>query len=227
MTRLLSQVSSALDKSEEAEKYASDRQELISAFHDAWIEPYDDIIANVTQTALTLGIRFDIFEEGTRTQAASTLNSIIANNSFLVGTGFAGTQELGFALSSINSTNTFYKMLLQTSVPSWLYQVLMNGTTIWERWDSMLPNGTINPGEMTSFNHYAFGSVADWIHQTIGGLAPAEPGWKTTLVAPEPGGNITSANATYLSPYGVVRSTWNVTDAGFALVSADPAKCAC
>lgn len=217
MTRLLSQISSALNKSEEALKYASDRQELISAFHDAWIEPYDGLIANVTQTALTLGIRFDIFDEATRPQAASTLNSIIANNSFLVGTGFAGTQQLGFALSSINSTDTFYKMLLQTSVPSWLYQVVMNGTTTWERWDSMLPNGTINPGEMTSFNHYAFGSVADWIHQKIGGLAPAEPGWKTTLVAPEPGGDITNANATYLSPYGVVRSTWNVTDAGFAL----------
>ncbi|KAJ4405712.1 hypothetical protein N0V91_005019 [Didymella pomorum] len=217
MTRLLSQISSALGKSEEAEKYGSDRQQLISAFHDAWIEPYDNIIANVTQTALTLGIRFDIFDEATRLEAASSLNSIIANNSFLVGTGFAGTQQLGFALSSINSTDTFYKMLLQTSVPSWLYQVVMNGTTTWERWDSMLPNGTINPGEMTSFNHYAFGSVADWIHQKIGGLAPAEPGWKTTLVAPEPGGNITSANATYLSPYGVVRSTWNVTDAGFAL----------
>ena len=70
---------------------------------------------------------------------------------------------------------------------------------------------------MTSFNHYGFGSVADWIHQKIDGLAPAEPGWKTTLVAPEPGGNITSANATYLSPYGVVRSTWNVTYARFAL----------
>ena len=119
--------------SEEAETYASDRQHLISAFHDARIEPYDDLIANLTQTALTLGIGFDIFDEPTRPEAASTLNSIIANNSFLVGTSFAGTQQLGFALSSINSTDTFYKMLLQTSVPSWLYQVVMNGTTTWER----------------------------------------------------------------------------------------------
>ena len=217
MTRLLSYISDALDKNEEADKYSSDHQSLISAFESAWIEPYEGLIANVTQTALTLGIRFDIFDDTTRPRAALTLNSIIANNSFLVGTGFAGTQQLGFALSSINSTSTFYKMLLQTQVPSWLYQVVMNGTTTWERWDSMLPNGTINPGGMTSFNHYAFGSVADWMHQKIGGLAPGEPGWKTTLVAPEPGGNIMSANATYLSPYGVVRSTWNVTNAGFAL----------
>jgi alpha-L-rhamnosidase len=217
MTRLLSYISTALNKPTEASKYAQDREDLISAFHDAWIDPYSNLIANVTQTALALSLQFDIFSGSEYIQAAQTLNSVIANNSYLVGTGFAGTQQLGFALSAINSTSTFYKMLLQTKVPSWLYQVAMNGTTTWERWDSMLPDGSINPGEMTSFNHYSFGSVADWIHQKIGGLAPGEAGWKTVLVAPEPGGNITSANATYLSPYGVARSTWNVTDSGFKL----------
>jgi len=217
LTRLLSNMGAALDKRDDAEKYANDRENLIAAFHSAWMEPYDSLIANVTQTALTLGLRFDIFPASMRPLAASTLNTIIANNSYLVGTGFAGTQQLGFALSSINSTATFYQMLLQTQVPSWLYQVVMNGTTTWERWDSMLPDGEINPGEMTSFNHYAFGSVADWMHQKIGGLAPGEPGWKTVVVAPEPGGGITRANATYLSAYGWVRATWNVTDEGFNL----------
>src|SRR5690242_15224414 len=97
MTRLLSQISSALNKTTEAEKYASDREDLISAFHSAWIEPYNGLIANVTQTALTLGLRFDILDSATRPRAAKTLNSIIANDSFLVGNGFAGTQQLGFA----------------------------------------------------------------------------------------------------------------------------------
>ena len=54
----------------------------------------------------------------------------------------------------------------------------MGATTIWERWDSMLPDGTVNPGQMTSFNHYALGAVADWIHRTIGGIAPLEPGMR-------------------------------------------------
>lgn len=213
MTRLLSNISAAIGKVDESEKYASDRLELISAFHEAWIEPYD-LIANVTQSALALGIRFDIFDSDTLPRAAETLNSIIANNSYLVGTGFAGTQQLGFALSSINSTSTFYNMLLQTEVPSWLYQVVMGGTTTWERWDSLLPNGTINGSGMTSFNHYAFGSVADWVHQKIGGLAPATPGWKVIQVAPEPGGGITNADASYLSPYGQVSTSWTVGSQG-------------
>ena len=59
--------------------------------------------------------------------------------------------------------------------PSWLYPVTMGATTIWERWDTMLPDGSINPGEMTSFNHYALGAVADWLHRTVAGLAPRHP----------------------------------------------------
>ncbi|POS71896.1 hypothetical protein DHEL01_v209707 [Diaporthe helianthi] len=209
MTRLLSNMGTVLGKTADSEKYASDRLELVSAFRDAWIEPYD-LIANVTQTALALGIRFEIFDSDTLPRAAETLNSIIANNSYLVGTGFAGTQQLGFALTSINSTSAFYSMLLQTQVPSWLYQVVQGGTTTWERWDSLLPNGTINGSGMTSFNHYAFGSVADWIHQKIGGLAPAVPGWRVVQVAPEPGGGITNAAASYLGPYGKVSTSWRV-----------------
>ena len=62
----------------------------------------------------------------------------------------------------------------------------MRATTIWERWDSMLPDGSINPGEMTSFNHYAL-AVADWMHRVLGGLAPAAPGYRVINVAPQPG----------------------------------------
>ena len=71
----------------------------------------------------------------------------------------------------------------------------MGATTIWERWDSMLPDGTINPGEMTSFNHYALGAVVDWMHRTIGGIAPLEPGYSRVLVAPQPGGGISWATS--------------------------------
>ena len=80
-----------------------------------------------------------------------------------------------------------YELLLQRENPSWLYPVTMGATTIWERWDSMLPDGSINPGEMTSFNHYAFGAVADWLHRTVAGLAPAAPGYRRLRIAPRPG----------------------------------------
>src|SRR4051794_2074610 len=91
-----------------------------------------------------------------------------------------------------------------------LYSVTMGATTVWERWDSMLPDGTINPGQMTSFNHYALGAVADWMHRVIGGIAPAEPGYGTVRVAPPPGGGLTWAQTSLETPHGHVTVAWQL-----------------
>jgi alpha-L-rhamnosidase len=88
----------------------------------------------------------------------------------------------------------------------------MGATTIWERWDSMLPDGAINPGEMTSFNHYALGAVADWMHRTVGGIAPASPGYCAITIAPRPGGGITQCHTRHLTPYGPVQCEWQIVD---------------
>ena len=101
--------------------------------------------------------------------------------------------------------------------PSWLYPVTMGATTIWERWDSMLPDGSINPGEMTSFNHYAFGAVADWLHRTVGGLASAAPGSRRLRVAPRPGPGITSAATSHETPYGLAEVVWTLDGGAFSV----------
>jgi len=180
MTNFLSQINEALGDTDQQETYRKQRDEvLIPGFQNKWINPYANAggIANVTQTALALALRFGIYTAPEARKAATdTLLRVIEDNNFQVGTGFAGTQQLGFALSESNSTSHFYKMLMSTTVPSWLYSVSMGATTTWERWDSLLPDGSVNPGSMTSFNHYAFGSVADWLHQKIGGLAIGAPG---------------------------------------------------
>ena len=72
----------------------------------------------------------------------------------------------------------------------------------------MLPDGSINPGQMTSFNHYALGSVCNFLHTTVGGLAPASPGWKQALVSPKPGGTINRASTSFDSPYGPYSVDW-------------------
>jgi alpha-L-rhamnosidase len=89
----------------------------------------------------------------------------------------------------------------------------MGATTVWERWNSMLPDGSINPGEMTSFNHYALGSIVNWLHEVVGGISPLEPGWKRSLVRPVPGGSLTHAEVKHETPYGMLSCKWT-TDAG-------------
>ena len=86
----------------------------------------------------------------------------------------------------------------------------MGATTIWERWDSLRPDGSVNPGQMTSFNHYALGAVADWLHRTVGGLAPAVPGYRHLDVRPHPGGGLTHARARHITPYGLAESAWRI-----------------
>lgn len=76
----------------------------------------------------------------------------------------------------------------------------------------MLPDGTINPGQMTSFNHYALGSVCAFLHNTVGGLSPLTPGWKTALVKPQPGGTIRHASTSFDSPYGLYAVSWKIDE---------------
>ncbi|RYO73743.1 hypothetical protein DL766_000581 [Monosporascus sp. MC13-8B] len=223
MTEILSKAAKTLGDDTLADEYASQHADLTQEFQNAWIGS-DSNLANRTQTAYALSITFGLLPSSEALAVAGeTLRTIVAENDYLVGTGFAGTPQLGFALRDLNATSDFYAMLLQTEVPSWLYQVVQGATTTWERWDSLLPDGTPNDSGMTSFNHYAFGAVADWMHQVIGGLAPAAPGWKKIDIAPIPGGDITSAEAKFVSPYGEAKSRWRVADDGFHLeVSVPP-----
>lgn len=80
----------------------------------------------------------------------------------------------------------------------------------WERWDSILPDGSINPGQMTSMNHFALGSVASFLHTTVGGLAPGDAGWKSAIIRPQPGGTVTSATTSFDSPYGPYSVSWKL-----------------
>ena len=103
-------------------------------------------------------------------------------------TGFVGTPYILHALSSNGYTDLAYELLLQEKCPSWLYNVKMGATTMWERWTSMNEDGTMNNPEMNSFNHYAYGAVFDWIFGVCAGIKPVEsaPAYKEVSIAPIP-----------------------------------------
>jgi alpha-L-rhamnosidase len=131
---------------------------------------------------------------------------------FRISTGFVGTPLVCDALQDAGELDAAYSLLLQRECPSWLYPLTMGATTVWERWDSLLPDGTVNPGEMTSFNHYALGAVADWMHRTVAGLAPAAPAYRRLLVRPRPGGGLRHAEAAHETPYGRAEVRWRRED---------------
>jgi alpha-L-rhamnosidase len=98
----------------------------------------------------------------------------------------------------------------------------MGATTVWERWDSMRPDGSINPDGMTSFNHYALGAVADWMHRTVAGLSPGAPGYRRLVVRPRPPMALTRAAASHLTPYGEASVSWERSDGRLQLTVVVP-----
>ncbi|TNM63192.1 alpha-L-rhamnosidase [Streptomyces sp. NP160] len=159
-------------------------------------------------TVYALAVCFGMLEDDEEQAAADRLAQLVESAGHRVSTGFAGTPYVTWALSEHGHVETAYRLLLETGCPSWLYTVSMGATTVWERWDSMLPDGSINPGEMTSFNHYALGAVCDWVYQVVGGLRPAEPGYRRVRVQPVPGPGITWASTALDSPVGRIEVDW-------------------
>jgi alpha-L-rhamnosidase len=157
-----------------------------------------------------------------RRRAGLRMADLVRTAGFRISTGFVGTPLMADALTDAGEPELAYRLLLQTGCPSWLYAVAMGATTIWERFDSMLPDGSINPGEMTSFNHYALGAVADWMHRRVAGLAPGSPGYRSIVINPLPTSQLTRAAARHLTPYGEVRVAWERSGGSLRLAATVP-----
>ena len=123
-------------------------------------------------------------------------------------TGFVGTPYLCPTLSENGLNEYAYALLLQEGCPSWLYEVSMGATTIWERWNSIRPDGSFNPANMNSLNHYAYGSIGNWLYTKLCGLEILEPGYKKFALRPQFIKGITHAELTYESVYGKIAIAW-------------------
>lgn len=191
------------------------------AFNEHYVSDDGTVVSDCT-TVYTLAIVFGLLDEQTEQLAGKRLAELVAASGYTISTGFAGTPFITDALTRTGNLEAAYRLLLQRECPSWLYPVTMGATTVWERWDSMLPDGSINPGEMTSFNHYALGAVADWVHRVVGGIAPLSPGYERVLVAPRPGGDLTWAKTSLDTPHGTVRVDWRIEDGGLRVEASLP-----
>ncbi|GAB3601522.1 alpha-L-rhamnosidase [Microbacterium tumbae] len=207
-----------LGREADAEEYSRVAEEVRRAFLAEYVTPAGRMMSDA-QTAYSLAIVFDIVEPERRQALGDRLAELTRLSAYRIGTGFVGTPIIQDALTRTGHLDTARRLLTQTENPSWLYPVTMGATTIWERWDSMLPDGTINPGQMTSFNHYALGAIADWLHRTVAGLAPAAPGYARIAIEPHPLEGFDFAEASHRTPYGEARVRWE-RDGGRIVVDA-------
>lgn len=208
-TREMTLAAELLGEVEDAVHFTALHERVRAAFRREYVSESGRVV-NESATAYALTIMFGILDDDQMAKAGSRLAEIVEESGFTIATGFAGTPLVTDALTSTGHLGAAYKLLLQTRAPSFLYPVTMGATTIWERWDSILPDGTLNSTGMTSLNHYALGAVADWMHRVVGGLVRADAGWRTLTIAPKPGGNLMWATTAHETVLGRAEVAWRV-----------------
>lgn len=190
--------------------------EVRAAFRERWVGG-GGVLRPGTQTAYVLALHIGLLDPHETGPAADRLADEIASRGHHLTTGFLGTPWLLDALTDAGRLDTAHRLLLQDTYPSWLYPVSTGATTIWERWNSWSDSTGFADAAMTSFNHYAYGAVGDWMYRTLGGLAPAADGYRRVLVAPRPPEAVHWADTSLVTGHGTVSVGWRHEGDGFGL----------
>ncbi|TEU06148.1 MAG: alpha-L-rhamnosidase [Candidatus Aminicenantes bacterium] len=223
--QLMSEMAEAIGNSSEAFYYGKLFQNIREAFQREYVLP-DGRIKGETQTGYLLALAMDLIPEDLRPRSAEHLVENIKQREWHLSTGFVGAGYLLPVLTQMGYPDVAYRLLLNETFPSWGYSIKQGATTIWERWDGWTEEkGFQDPG-MNSFNHYAFGSVGEWLFRFIAGidLDPEIPGYKRIIIRPHPGGGLEYAKAEYNSIHGKIVSGWKLENDQLAMDVTVPAN---
>ncbi|MET8998755.1 family 78 glycoside hydrolase catalytic domain [Amycolatopsis sp. NPDC004169] len=221
-SRLVSRMAAATGHSAEAARYGTLADQVAAAFTGRFVAA-DGTIGSGSQTEYVLALAFGLLPSSLVQPAADKLAARVAAAGGHLSVGFLGVENLLPVLAAHGHADVAYQVLLQPGFPGWGYMIGRGATTIWERWDGIKPDGSFNDPKMNSFNHYGLGSVGDFLYRSVGGLAPASPGYASLRIAPVPGGGLTSAKAAYETPYGSAVSDWSAANGRLTLRVTVPA----
>lgn len=225
--KVMAEMAAALGLDEDAARFTQIHESVSKALVDRGTIKADGALDPDTQAAYVMALYADLVPAARREAAADKLVAKIESRDDHVTTGFAATAWVLPVLTDLGRSDVAYRLLQQESYPSWGYMVKSGATTIWERWNYLLPeDGSFHPKlNGSSPDHAVFGSVGNWMYDNIGGIAadPAHPGYREFSIAPQPGGSITQGAGTFDSRYGTIKTDWESTDAGFALSATIPA----
>jgi len=212
--RLVARAATVLGDIEDADAHAALADEVGTRTWARWREH-----ALTTQTGCAVALELGVAPPEAEAQVGRALAGLVRDAGGRIATGFLGTPLVLPALTRTGHLAEAYLMLLRHELPSWLYQVDRGATTVWERWDAILADGSIHDGvmhmpngdsQMLSFNHYAYGAVVDWVYRTLAGLAPdpEAPGYQHVVLAPRPVAGIDRVSASVATALGPVGVDW-------------------
>ena len=204
---LLAKASRELGLMDESQKYRQLADEIRTAIIAEFFSQNGRLCID-TQTGYILALHFGLYPN--KEKLLTGLKNRLAMDMLKLKTGFVGT---GFLLQTLfeNGMGDYaYRMLLTEDFPGWLYAVKMGATTVWERWNSVMPDGSLSPTGMNSLNHYSYGAVASAVYSCIAGLRNDAPGWKKAVIAPNPSHRLRKIDVAFDSPAGTWKSGWEI-----------------
>ena len=207
VTDLVAKTAHVLGKKREAAYYEAIRENTLASFREEYYTSRGRIVSE-TQTGCALSLYFDLAREKDRETITKALVTNIENHKNHLTTGFVGTPYLCHALSDNGAHEAASVLFMREDIPSWLYAVNKGATTLWERWDAILPDGTMQHPGLNSMNHYANGAVGDWMYRKIGGINQLEAGYHRFFIKPMFVRGIEEARTELESPYGRIVSHW-------------------
>ncbi|GAA2541706.1 family 78 glycoside hydrolase catalytic domain [Winogradskya consettensis] len=207
-TRLVARMAAATGRTADAARYNTLADQIGAAFTAKFVAA-DGTVGSNSQTGYVLALAFGLVPPDRQQAVADKLAAKVASRNGHLSVGFMGVENLLPVLADHGHLDTAYQILQQPDYPGWGYMNSRGATTIWERWDGIRPDGTLQDPGMNSFNHYGLGSVGDWLYRTVGGIAPATPGYQQLTLAPRPGGSLTQATTSLTTSYGQTRTQWS------------------
>ncbi|MFV0344453.1 MAG: family 78 glycoside hydrolase catalytic domain [Anaerocolumna sp.] len=206
---LVAKAAKVLGKEEICTEYQRLSDEVKEAFCEEFISPRGRLAAD-TQTSYILALFMDLAPEKHRKRIVKGLVKNLKDNKGYLKTGFVGTPYFCRVLSENGYNDLAYQLLLNEEFPSWLYEVKLGATTIWERWNSLLPDGKFGELGMNSLNHYTYGSIAEWMYRNMCGINPIEeaPGFRRIRLTPQPNERIKHVKASIQTAAGLYESGW-------------------
>ncbi len=210
-TSLLLKAAKVLGYEEDVARYTKQLDEIYQAIQKEYFTP-NGRMAQTTQTAYVIALFMGFAPKEHRPLLAKLLNQELEAADGKLRTGFVGTAYLNRTLTHVGLNDQAYSLLLNEEYPGWLYEVNMGATTVWERWNSVLPNGMISDTGMNSLNHYAYGAVMEWVYRDVAGINPVEdaPGFRKILLNPNPHYSLPKVCARYNSAMGWIGSAWEI-----------------
>lgn len=217
-TMIVANTADILHKVSDAEQYHQLAKQILQAIQDEYITPRGRLAID-TQTAYAIALHFNIVPKEFVDRVVKALVDRIHKDDEHLTTGFVGTAFVNQALSENGYHSLAVTLFLQEDYPSWLYAVNMGATTVWERWNSIESDGSMNPEGMNSLNHYSIGAIQEWAYRYLLGIRNETPGFKTFDFAPQFDPHFKEINGYYQTSYGMFKAAYQLESDSYHTVN--------